>query len=246
MNLWHYDPAADLEQPLLDRLRNFPREPDMLVYGLRSLAALICRGWLGVYHRFRIVGRERLPAAGSFVVVANHCSHLDTFCLLAALPVGQLHRAFPAAARDYFFVSAGRAFAAAVFANALPFERQTNPRQSLAVCQQLLQNPGNVLILFPEGSRSTTGAVGEFKPGIGMLVAGSHAPVLPCYISGAYAAFPKGAWIPRPRAVSLTIGEPLYFGDRSHGKEAAVRIARDLRAAVIALGRTGIRELPAP
>jgi 1-acyl-sn-glycerol-3-phosphate acyltransferase len=235
MDAWHYDPAADLEQPLVERLRHFPRQPDMLVYGLRSLAALACRAWLRTYHRFRVVGRERLPANGSFVLVANHASHLDALCLLAALPLGQLHRAFPAAARDYFFISAPRTFVAAVIVNALPFERETSPRQSLAVCRGLLANPGNVLILFPEGSRSRTGRVGEFRPGVGMMLAGCDTPVFPCYIGGAHAAFPRGAWLPRPWAVSLTLGEPLRFADRPHGKDSAAQIARDLRAAVLAL-----------
>jgi 1-acyl-sn-glycerol-3-phosphate acyltransferase len=235
MDPWQYDPAADLEQPLVERLRHFPREPDMLVYGLRSFAALACRAWLRMYHRFRIMGRGRLPAEGSFVMVANHSSHLDALCLLAALPVGRLHRTFPAAARDYFFVNVPGTFAAAVFVNALPFERETSPRQSLAVCRGLLENPGNVLILFPEGSRSTTGSVAEFKPGVGMMLAGCDTPVFPCYIAGAHAALPKGAWVPRPRAVTLRLGEPLRFADRPHGKESAVQIARDLRAAVLAL-----------
>ena len=97
---WHYEPALDLAQPLLERLRHFPREPDMLVYAVRSLAALLIRGWLRFYHRFTIVGGENLPADESFILVANHSSHLDSLCLLSALPLGKLHRAFPAAAMD--------------------------------------------------------------------------------------------------------------------------------------------------
>ena len=161
MRKWRYESAADLDQPFIERLRHFPREPDMLVYGVRSLAALALRGWLSVYHRLEIVGRENLPANGSFVLVANHTSHLDTLCLLAALPLRQLHRAFPAAARDYFFVTAPRVAAAAIFVNALPFERQIHARQSLELCRHLLANPGNVLILFPEGTRSLDGALGK-------------------------------------------------------------------------------------
>jgi 1-acyl-sn-glycerol-3-phosphate acyltransferase len=236
MDAWQYEPPPDLAQPLMERLRRVPREPDMLVYGLRSASALACRGWLRAYHRFRVAGRERLPTDGSFVLVANHSSHLDALCLLATLPLGRLHRAFPAAARDYFFVSAPRAFAAAVFVNALPFERETSPRQSLAVCRQLLDGKdGCILILFPEGGRSQTGQLGEFKPGIGIVLAGCPAPVLPCHIAGAHAALPKDAWLPRPRAVSVTIGEPLRFADRPPGKESAVQIARELRSAVLAL-----------
>src|SRR5262249_3540357 len=143
-------------------------------------------------------GREHLPAEGSFVLAANHASHLDTVCLLAALPLKKLHRAFPAAAQDYFFVGVPRLAAAAIVVNALPFARQTHVRQSLDLCRQLLANPGNILVLFPEGTRSTTGRVGEFRPGIGLLIAGSTVPVVPCHLGGAFEAWPKGQTLPSP------------------------------------------------
>src|SRR5438093_13197626 len=143
---WRYEPAPDLDQPLAERLRRFPRQPDLTVYGLRSLAALLLRGWLRLYHRLEITGREHLPAHGSFVLVANHTSHLDTLCLLAALPLRKLHRAFPAAAQDYFFVSVPRLAVAAVVVNALPFSRRVHVRQSLDLCRSLVSNPGNILI----------------------------------------------------------------------------------------------------
>ena len=57
MKRWRYSPRRDLEQTDGERLRHFPREPDMLVYGLRSLAALIIRALLRTYHRFEIIGR---------------------------------------------------------------------------------------------------------------------------------------------------------------------------------------------
>jgi 1-acyl-sn-glycerol-3-phosphate acyltransferase len=235
MEPWQYDPARDLEQPFLERLRHFPREPDILVYGARLCAALLIRGWLRAYHRFSIVGRDNLPASGSFVMVANHASHMDTLCLLAALPYASLHRAFPAAAQDYFFVSTGRLVMAAVVANALPFARKASPRQSLSLCRQLLDNPGNILILFPEGTRSPTGELREFKPGVGLLVAGTHYPVLPCHLDGAARAWPKGNWLPRPRRVRLTIGPPRQFTQLERSKDSAVRISQELHDAVLEL-----------
>ena len=129
----------------------------MLVYGLRSLGALIIRALLRVYNHFEIIGHENLRTNRSLVIVANHCSHIDTLCLLAALPLRKLHRAFPAAASDYFFQSVPRIWAAAVIVNALPFARQARVRQSLSICRELLANPGTILIIFPEGTRSTTG-----------------------------------------------------------------------------------------
>src|ERR1043166_10210821 len=134
MKQWQYDTAQDLEQPLSERLRHFPREPDMLVYALRSFAALVVRAWLRMYHRLEIVGRENLALEGSFVMVGNHSSHLDALCLLAALPLKKLHRAFPVAAEDYFFRSLPRTWFAAVVINALPFGRQLRVRESLSVC----------------------------------------------------------------------------------------------------------------
>jgi 1-acyl-sn-glycerol-3-phosphate acyltransferase len=238
MGSWHYEPVTDLNLPLTERLRRFPREPDITVYGLRSLAALAIRGWLHTYHRLEITGREHLPKAGSFVMVANHASHLDTLCLLSALPLRKLHRAFPAAAQDYFFVSVPRLAIAAVMVNALPFARQTHIRQSMELCRQLLANPGNILILFPEGTRTTTGQIGEFKPGIGLLVAGTDIPVVPCHLTGAFEAWPKGKIIPRPRRVQLRIGAPQTFASCAPGKESAGHVCQQLRAAVQELAST--------
>jgi 1-acyl-sn-glycerol-3-phosphate acyltransferase len=237
MNEWRYETARDLDQPLLARLRNFPREPDMLVYGTRSLGALTIRGWLRMYHRLTILGREHLPTEGSFVVVANHSSHLDALCLLAALPLSKLHRAFAAAAADYFFESVARTWIATVIVNALPFRREVHVRQSLALCDQLLLNPGNVLILFPEGTRSTTGEVSRFKPGVGTLLAGRDVPVIPCHLDGAFQAWPKGSWFPRPRRICLRIGAPKIFAHLPPGKESACAIAAELQSAVHELSK---------
>jgi 1-acyl-sn-glycerol-3-phosphate acyltransferase len=232
MEPWSYHPAADLDQQLLARLRRFPREPDMLAYGIRSIAAVLTRSWLRRFHRFTVTGRENIPASGSFVLVSNHCSHLDALCLLSAVPLHKLHRTFSAAAADYFFVSPRRAVMAVLLVNALPFDREVRVRQSLRLCQELLANPGNVLVLFPEGSRSTGGQIRPFRHGIGLLVAGSSIPVIPCHLDGTHRALPKRAAIPRPYAVKLTIGEPRSYANLAPGKTAAAEVARDLESAV--------------
>jgi 1-acyl-sn-glycerol-3-phosphate acyltransferase len=232
MKKWLYDSVRDVDQAPIDRLRQFPREPDMLVYGLRSLGALIIRGLLHIYNHFEIIGHQSLRTNRSLVIVANHCSHIDTLCLLAALPLRKLHRAFPAAASDYFFQSIPRLWAAAVLVNALPFARQARVRQSLSLCRELLAHPGTILIIFPEGTRSTTGEVGEFKSGIGALVAGRDVAVVPCFIDGSFQAWPKGKRFPRPRKVRLVIGTPRNYGDRGTDKMEISAIAAELRDAV--------------
>ena len=232
MKKWRYDSARDLDQAPIDRLRQFPREPDMLVYGLRSVCALIIRGLLRIYNRFEIIGHENLRTNRSLVIVANHCSHLDTLCILAALPLRRLHRAFPVAASDYFFHRVPRLWAAAVLVNALPFGRHSGTRKSLTICRELLADPGTILIIFPEGTRSTTGEINEFKSGIGALIGGTDVAVVPCYIDGSFRAWPKGNRLPRPRKLRLIIGQRRNYRSRTTDKADINAISSELRESV--------------
>jgi 1-acyl-sn-glycerol-3-phosphate acyltransferase len=229
--------AAPIDLSVMERLRAFPRLERFLVHGMRLLAAVAVRAWLFLYHRLTIVGRQNLPSAGSFVLVANHASHLDALCLLSALPLRRLHRAFPAAAKDYFCVNAVRALLAKVIVNALPFDRYLDLGLSLSVCKRVLEEQGNVLIFFPEGTRTGGTDPGEFKPGIALLTAGRNIPVVPCHLAGTHGALPKGAWIPRPKTLRLTIGEPRTYAHLSGSKESVKYICRDLRETVISLGQ---------
>ena len=235
MEQWKLEPARDLGMPLDERARSLRRESGLLSTFARSIRWGVVRGYLRVYHRLEIIGREHLPKEPPFVLIANHASHLDTLCLLSALPLGKLHQAFPAAAKDYFFVSAPRLLAAAILVNALPFERRLHAGQSLNLCRRLLDNPGNILLLFPEGTRSATGEIGEFKPGVGLLVAGTPHPVVPCYIRCAFRAWKKGSWFPRPYRVGLTVGKPLNYRHLERSSASAVQISQELHQAVLAL-----------
>ena len=235
METWQYEPTPDFDKTPISRLKDFPRHPNLVLYSARWAANVFVRGILRTYHRLAIAGRENLPASESFVMVANHSSHLDAPSLLAALPLKQIHRAFPAAAADYFFTNLPTLAFSTIVVNAMPFDRKENPKQSIDLCRQLLETPGHVLILFPEGTRTTDGTIGRFKPGIGFLIAGTQIPIVPCHIRGAYAAWPKGKAVPRPRKVEVTIGAPVRFPDAKPAKDDAVAIADALREAVVAL-----------
>jgi 1-acyl-sn-glycerol-3-phosphate acyltransferase len=235
MEQWHYDPTLDLDPALLDQIQRY-REPNGLVRGMRMLSAAVLRGWLHLYHRLDIIGRENLPLDRSFIVVANHASHLDTLCLLAALPMRRLHHALPVAARDYFCATALRSLLARVVVNALPFDRQFAPWQSLSLCAHLLETPGTALIFFPEGTRSSGATPGDFKAGVALLAAGHDLPIVPCHLGGTHAALPKGAWLPRPRSIRLAIGEPRVYAHLPPTKASALQICRELREDVIRLG----------
>ena len=238
MDEWSYEPAPDIEKSIAERMRHFPRYPDMTVYALRSGFQIALRAFLRSYFRLNVRGREHLPVDESFVMVCNHSSHLDALCLLSSLPLRRVHRAFPVAAADYFFSSLPRTFISVIFVNGLPFDRESKGGESLEVCRQLLARPGgNILILFPEGTRGASGTIGRFRSGIGRLVAGTGTPVVPCHLSGAREAFPKGALLPRPRALRLHIGRARTFRDVSpRDYDAVESLCAQLRDDVVALG----------
>jgi 1-acyl-sn-glycerol-3-phosphate acyltransferase len=208
----------------------------MLAYAVRSIAALLLRAWMRAYHRLRIDGRENLPASGSYVLVCNHTSHLDTLCLLSAVALKRIHHCFPAAAADYFFTSLPRSAVSAVLINALPFDRKAGGAQSLAVCAALLQERGNILVLFPEGTRTTTGAIGRFRSGIGRLAAGHDLDIVPCYLDGGMRAWPKGKLLPRPGRLHLRIGPARNFGHLDSSPESVKAVCADLQRCVTELG----------
>lgn len=237
MDEWHFDPVACEDSAQIERLRRLACEPGAILGGVRSITAVAARFWLHLYHGLTIVGARNLPADRSFLIVANHASHLDTLCLLHAMPLCRLHQVFPVAASDYFCVSAVRSLIAKVLVNALPFDRHFAPWESLGVCARLLDLPGNVLIFYPEGTRSSSPEPGEFKPGVALLAAGRDIPIVPCHLAGTHAALPKGAWVPRPKAVRLAIGAPRVYPHLPPTKASARKICRELRDAVIELGQ---------
>lgn len=235
MKEWEYHPPPNIDATMLESMRDFPRQPYMLVYAIRSLAALLLRGWMKIYHRLDVVGRENLPGSGSFILVCNHTSHLDTLSLLTSIPLSKIHRTFPAAAADHFFSSLPRSAMSAILINALPFDRKVKGAESLTVCSQLLANDGNILIIFPEGTRTITGEMGRFRSGIGRLAVGTDLPVVPCHLAGGMKAWPKGKILPRPHKLRLDIGAPQTFSHLEKNADSVRAISQELEDRVAQL-----------
>jgi 1-acyl-sn-glycerol-3-phosphate acyltransferase len=230
---WPISLSPELAAAWTARLHHCPRRPVRIVHSLRAAWSGVLRTYLRLYHRLEIVGCDRLPCDGrSFVMIANHVSHLDALCLLSALPRTALDRAYPVAAEDYFFSSVPAIAASAILINAVPFGRQSHVRTSMARCRQMLSERGNILIIFPEGTRSLDGKLGAFRPGIGNLLAGLDVPVVPCALVGTHRAMPKGTIFPRPTKLKLTIGQPRSFADVESSRDASHTIARELRDVV--------------
>jgi 1-acyl-sn-glycerol-3-phosphate acyltransferase len=145
--------------------------------------------------------------SGGCVVVANHSSHADTAVLLAALPA-KAQPVFGAAA-DYWFDVPVRRFIATALAGVLPVRRSGDGSYAalLAAARPALK-AGRTVVIYPEGTRSTDGNIGEFRSGALRLARECGVPIVPVTLTGTADVLPKGGhWSPAPMQVH--IGEPI-------------------------------------
>jgi 1-acyl-sn-glycerol-3-phosphate acyltransferase len=239
MEDWKLEPAHDVGLHGLERYQSAQRESGLIESGVRLVWWAFLRGVFRVWNRLHVVGREHLPAEPPFVLVANHASHLDALLLTAALPLRWRDLTFPIAARDVFFESHPLAAFTATFVNAIPVYRRATSGRGLGDLRARLQSDPCVFVLFPEGTRTRTGAMNRFKPGVGMLVAGSAVPVVPCHIEGAYQAMPPNRWLLRPSRLTIRLGPARSFPDLPNEREGWDECARRLEEAVRALAPPG-------
>ncbi|MGH7913805.1 MAG: lysophospholipid acyltransferase family protein, partial [Candidatus Binataceae bacterium] len=202
----------------------------------RSAQRIAFDGWL----QPRVLGRGNVPANRNFLVVANHASHLDF--ALASYALGAPGRELVVlAAKDYFFNTNARRFVVSNFTRLIPFDRERAQLDSLDDAIDEL-NAGRSVLMFPEGTRSTDGAVQEFKSGAGYLALRGGCDVLPVRISGTYEVLGKGSIIPHRRPVEIRIGRVITnaelraLADNAEGTGAYRKLADSMRVAVLALG----------
>jgi long-chain acyl-CoA synthetase len=153
-----------------------------------------------------VTGRANIPANSGFIVAANHASHLDMGLVKHALgDWGQ--RLVALAAKDYFFEDPIKRAYFENFTNLVPMDRHGSLRESLRLASEVIKQ-GYILLIFPEGTRSTTGVMVDFKPSIGYLALANKIDVLPMYLDGTHDAMPKGSFLPRrdKREVAAHIG----------------------------------------
>jgi 1-acyl-sn-glycerol-3-phosphate acyltransferase len=157
-----------------------------------------------------VAGIENIQGQGPYIFVANHSSHLDAPLILAVLPLHQRLQLRIAAAADYFFTKPWLAVFVTVLLNAFPIARKGAACVNSLVAPAELLRQGYSILLFPEGTRSRDGRLRPFKSGVARLALAEKVCVVPIWIEGAYAAFPKGAKLPRPHKVVIRFGTPMY------------------------------------
>jgi 1-acyl-sn-glycerol-3-phosphate acyltransferase len=236
MEPWKLQPARDTGLTPSERFRSVRRESGLLESLAHHFSFAILRIYLATAHHLEIIGRQHLPAHGPFILAANHCSHLDALCLVAALQARHRERTFPIAAGDVFFQTKPVSVFSAIVLNALPMWRKNCGPHALAELRRKLQEEKSIYVIFPEGSRSRDGRIAPFRHGLGMLVAETPVPVLPCFISGTFEALPPHRKIPRPARIKIVIGHPLDFANTLNNREGWCHIAQRVESSVRDLG----------
>lgn len=168
---------------------------------------------LVMYFGIETQGQERLPHGRPFIIAANHTSHLDSACIAAADGVCAEKLVFMAAKDYHFGKPTLRSKILKYFFNLVPFERNLETvgiLQNIETCRYYVQQ-GCSLVIFPEATRSINGKLQNFKAAVPIIAAALNIPIVPAYISGAYACLPKGKVIPKPGKIRITFGDPLYI-----------------------------------
>jgi len=152
--------------------------------------------------RYRVIGS--VPRDGGFLVAANHASYFD----IPLLGCGMLRRAWYLGRSDLFPVPGLNGILQ--WLGWIPLRLGRLDRKAFEKAIALI-NQGKVVVIFPEGSRSLDGRLGEAKPGLGMIVAQTGCPVVPAYLKGTFEVLPSEAKWPRLHPVNVRFGEPLNF-----------------------------------
>ena len=151
----------------------------------------------------RVRGRDFEPQEGGVLVVSNHQSYLDP--ILVGL---SCERRLNFLARSTLFRFAPLRWHLNSL-DTIPIDREGIGMGGLKETLRRLKRQEMVLV-FPEGTRSRDGEVGPLKPGFCVLARRGNVPLLPVAVAGAFEAWPRRKWTPRPAVINLQVGPPLW------------------------------------
>jgi 1-acyl-sn-glycerol-3-phosphate acyltransferase len=175
------------------------RGVNMLVYWV---ARAILQPFFLVYFRMKRIGMEHIPKQGALIIASNHRSFMDPWV------IGMMLR------RPIYYVAKTELFHRRAVAwllsslGAFPVDRGNGDRDAMDAARRILER-GDVVVIFPEGTRTRPGPLGTPKRGVGRLALETGAPIVPMALIGTEAI--RKGWIIRPHKVSIRAGRPLRF-----------------------------------
>jgi len=172
-----------------------------------------------LFFRCRVIGRENLPGTGPCIVASNHASYLDPPILGS-----MVWRRLNYLARDTLFNTPFKKFILEQ-CNSIPVRREQLDKSVLNVVLGKIK-AGELVVLFPEGTRSPDGGLLPGKPGVGLILSMAKVPVVPVYIHNAYRTFGKENKGFRVVPLTVVFGEPMDLtGIKGKGHEKYQRMS---------------------
>lgn len=224
---WEFEPPATP----YDLVSN-----SLLTVLLRPFIYIGIRFYFRRFHGVKISGFEPEFRHHPYIIVANHCSHLDTPLIFSCFALRQTNKIRAVAALDYFFSNPLLRIATHLLCNIIPINRKSADFIAITMCKKVLKEGGNIII-YPEGTRSRTGNMGEFKPGIGILLKKTKAAVLPAFIRGTFRCFNSKSLYPRSGSIKIRFGKPIEYRDLVDDKADLHEIAKRLQSEVLKIAK---------
>jgi 1-acyl-sn-glycerol-3-phosphate acyltransferase len=167
----------------------------MMIYWIAHTLSRIVGG---TFFRHHTLHREFLPESGGALIVANHVSFLDPSMVGACFrnPIYYLAR------KSLFKGFLGWLLPCI---QVLPVDQGKGDLASMKRILQLLKE-GNRVLIFPEGTRSSDGALQAAEAGIGFIIAKGEVSVVPVRLFGAHECWPREARWPRPGPITVVAG----------------------------------------
>src|SRR5438874_360496 len=231
------DPLKNPDEVLDEKQKRWLEPLGPVAAGTARFLYAVNRVLMRLLFRVSAEGLELLPKDRQWVLTPNHVSYLDPFAIAALLDWSQLRNTYWAGWTGIIFANPLMRFLSRL-GKILPVEPARAARSSLAFGAIILKKKKN-LVWFPEGERSASGKLQEFKPGIGMLLEHFPASVIPIFVHGTHEALPPGRFFPRPRAIRVVLGKPLdghELKGKGRGDKPHQKIASALNEKVAELG----------
>lgn len=181
-----------------------------------EFARAIVKRFYHARYKINVIGKDRIPKKGPVILCSNHISELDPPLIGVSVD------------REMAFFAKSELFKIPVLGylishlNAFPVERGKSDRAALKKSIEVLKE-GNMMLMFPEGSRSQTGRLEDLQQGAGFMAVKSEAQIVPAAIKGSY---------DRKKGVTVVFGKPIdtkaLTADGCNRKDITLKITEDI------------------
>ena len=189
---------------------------------------VIARPLFKALFKFQIFGVENVPSTGGVLIMSNHASYVDPVFVGTAVK-RNLHYM---ARSTLFKPNLIKWFLLRV--NAFPVHLGSPDRKAISQALRLLGS-GNLLLIFPEGTRTVDGTLGKAQPGIGFIAHKANVPVMPAFLSGTREVMPRKAKMIKSGKIKVYFGKPLdmeKYRKRKGSREIYTEIGEEVMARI--------------